>query len=139
MRKTTLGIATALALFACSDTFATEMTRSEYKAQEAHVLAKYEADRQKCGAGIGNGVELCVAKARGARKVASAELEAAYKPSLATNYDAALARAQADYAITNEECNDKDAMTRKVCERVAKAALERAEAEAMAAMKTASR
>ena len=138
MRKT-LGIATVFAVFACSHAMATEMTRGEYKAREAHILANYEADRQKCGAGIGNGVDLCVAKARGARKVASAELEAAYKPSLATNYDAAIARAQAAYSITNEECNDKDAMTRKVCERVAKAALERAEAEAIAAMKTASR
>jgi hypothetical protein len=138
MRKI-LGIATALAVIAWTDALAAEMTRSEYKAREGHILAAYEADRQKCGAGIGDGVDLCVAKARAARKVASAELEAAYKPSLATNYDAAIARAQAAYSITNEECNDKDAMTRKVCERVAKAALERAEAEAMAAMKTAGR
>ena len=137
--RNTLGIATALAVFACGNALATGMTHGEYKAREARILANYEADRQKCGAGIGNGVDLCVAKARGARKIASAELEAAYKPSLATNYDAAIARAQANYAITNEECNDKDAMTRKVCERVAKAALERAEAEAVAAMKTASR
>jgi len=138
MRKV-LGIATVLAVFACGDALAAGMTRSEYKVQEIRIEAAYAADRQKCGAGIGNGVDLCVAKARGARKVASAELEAAYKPSLATNYDAAIARAQAAYSITNEECNDKDAMTRKVCERVAKAALERAEAEAMAAMKTAAR
>jgi hypothetical protein len=138
MRRT-LGIAIALAVFASGGASATEMTRSEYKARGAHILANYEADRQKCGAGIGDGVDLCVAKARGARKVANAELEAAYKPSLANNYDAAIARAQAAYSITNEECNDKDAMTRKVCERVAKAALERAEAEAMAAMKTARR
>jgi len=59
--------------------------------------------------------------------------------NLAADYDVAVARAQAAYSITNEECNDKDAMTRKVCERVAKAALDRAEAEALAAMKTASR
>src|SRR5258707_9353037 len=114
--RETLGIAVALAVFVCSDALAAGMTRSEYKASEARILAAYEADRQKCVAGIANGVDLCVAKARGARKVASAELEAAYKPSLANNYDAAVARAQVAYSITNEECSDKDAMTRKVCE-----------------------
>jgi hypothetical protein len=132
-----LTVATALALFACSDAFAAGMTRSEYRAQRTRIVTEYLAARQKCGAGIGDGVDLCVAHARGANKVARAELEAAYKPSLATNYDAAIARAQAAYAITNEECNDKDAAGRRVCERLAKAALERAEAEAVAAMKTA--
>lgn len=132
-----LTVATALALFAGGDAFAAGMTRGEYRAQRTRIVTEYLAARQKCGAGIGDGVDLCVAHARGANKVARAELEAAYKPSLATNYDAAIARAQATYAITNEECNDKNAGDRKVCERLAKAALERAEAEAVAAMKTA--
>jgi len=128
-----IGIATALTAFACCDALAAGMTANEYKSDKARIGAEYQADRQKCGAGIGNGVDLCVAHARGAQKVARAELEAAYKPSPATNYDAAIARAQAAYSITNEECDDKSGPVRKACEREAKTALARAKVEAKTA------
>jgi hypothetical protein len=62
------------------------MTASEYKSDKARIGAEYQADRQKCGAGIGNGVDLCVAHARGAPQDAPAELKAADKRGSASNY-----------------------------------------------------
>lgn len=133
-----LGIATAVAVFTCGAAAAAGMTKDEYKAGKARIAAEYQADRQKCGAHLGDATDLCIARARGAQKVAKAELEAAYKPSPRTNYDAAIAREQAAYAIAREECDDKEGEARKGCVRDARAAQERAKAAAMAAMKASS-
>jgi hypothetical protein len=136
--RNVLIIATAVTVLTCGAAAAAAMTRDEYKAGKARILAEYQADRQKCGAHLGDAADLCVARARGARKVATAELEAAYKPGPRTNYDAAVARAQAAYSIAKEECDDKEGAARKNCERDASAALNRARAEATAAMKASS-
>jgi hypothetical protein len=132
--RNTLCIATVVATFACGAA-AAPMTKDEYKAGKARIAAEYQAARQKCGAHLGNAAELCVDRARGAQQVAKAELEAAYKPSPRANYEAAIARAQAAYVIAKEECDSKKGEARKSCVNDAKAALERARAEAAAARK----
>ena len=109
--------------------------RAEYKASRARIVAEYEADRQKCGAHLGHGTELCVIRARGARKVAEAELEAAYKPGPRTHYEAAIARADAGYAVAQKECQAQKGDARKGCAKDAKAARDRARAAATAARK----
>jgi hypothetical protein len=129
------GIATALAVFTCTAVVAAGMTRDEYKAARARIAAEYEADRQQCGAHLGHAAELCVTRARGAKQVAQAELEATYKPSPRTNYDAAIARAKSTYAIAKKECEDQKGDAREGCEKDARAAQERARAAATAARK----
>ena len=133
--RNVLGIATALAVFTCGGAAAAGITKEEYKAGKAHIAAEYEADRQKCGAHLGDAADLCVARARGAQRVAEAELEAAYKPTPRSNYDAAIARAQAANTLAKEECDDRKGEARKSCEKEAAIALKRAKAEATAAMK----
>lgn len=133
-----LGIATAVAVFTCTGAAAAGMTKQEYRDGKARIAAEYQADRQKCGAHLGDAADLCVARARGAQKVARAELEAAYKPSPRTNYEAAIARVQAAYAIAKEECNDRKGEAQKGCMREAKVAQDRAKAEAIAAAKASS-
>lgn len=134
MRKI-LGITMIVAVVTCGAAVAAPMTKDEYKAKKTLIAAEAQVDRQKCGARYGNAVDLCVARARGALKVAKAELEAAYKPSPRTNYAAAIARAQATEAIAKEECDDKARDMRKACVKEAKAALERAKAEALSVRK----
>lgn len=135
--RNVIGFAT-LAFLTCGAATAAALTKEEYKAGKARIAAEYEADRQKCGAHLGNAAEICVARARGARKVAQAELEANHKPSPRTNYEAAIARSQAAYAIAKEECDAREGGMRKVCVRQATAAQERAKAEASAARKASS-
>ena len=91
--RNTLGIAMAVLAFACGPAVGAGMSRQDYKAAKKRIAAEYQAERQKCGARYGNALDLCVAHAHAARDVAKAELEAAYKPSPRTNYDAAIARA----------------------------------------------
>jgi len=130
-----LGIAAAVAALTCGAPAAAGMTKDEYKAGQARIAAEYQIDRQKCGARHANAADLCIARARGAQKVAKAELEAAYKPSPRSNYEAAMARAQAAYRVAKEECDEKQGEARRACVRDAKAAQERATAAARAAMK----
>ena len=135
MRNVT-GIATVVALFACGEAAAAAITRDDYKAGKARIAAEYEAERQKCGPSLGNPTEICVARARGARKVATAELEAAYKPGPRTYHAAAIARAEAAYSIAKQECDRQKGVARTACDKDAKAAFERAKADAKAAQKT---
>ena len=102
--------------------------------RKKRITSEYLAERQKCGTGYGHAYELCVAHAHGLRDVAKAELEAAYKPSPRNYYDAAIARAKSAYTIAKEECDDKRGTQRKACRKDAKDALERARAEAKAAL-----
>lgn len=127
------GIATILAVVTCAAAAAADMTKNEYQASRARIAAEYQAHRQKCGAHVGNPAQLCLARARGAQAVARAELEAAYKPGPRTHYDAAIARAQAAYAIAKQECDNSEGDARKNCMKDARAARERAKAEAIAA------
>ena len=133
--RTLLSIAAALAVCGCTAASAAALTKEEYKAGKARVAAEYQADRQKCGAHLGNAAEQCVARARGAQKAGKAELEAAYKPSPRTQYDAAIARAEAAYEIARKECGGKGGETRKGCLKDAKAGQAEAKAAASAARK----
>ena len=124
-----VGIAAAVAAFTCA---AAPMTKDEYDAGKARIAAEYRADRQKCGERHGNAADLCIARSRGEQRVARAELDAAFKPSPNANLAAANARAQAAYAIAMQECDDRKREARSGCVKDAKAARERAKAEASA-------
>lgn len=120
------------ALIACSAVQAATLTKEQYAAGKARIAAEYVVERQKCGARHGNSADVCIARARGGKKVALAELEAGYKPSPETNYAAAMARAQAAEVIAKEECDYRTRDMRKGCVKDAKAATQRARAEALA-------
>jgi len=128
------GIAIAVLAFAWGPAQGAGMSKEDYQAAKKRIAAEYQVERQKCGARYGNALDLCVAHAHGARDVAKVELEAAYKPGARTNYDAAIARSKAAYAVAKEECDDKRGPERAACMKEAKASLERARAEAKTAM-----
>lgn len=122
--------AMAALAFACAAAAGASMSREDYRAAKKRIAAEYQAERQKCGARHGNALDLCIARAHGVRDVAKAELEAAYKPSPRTDYDAAIARAGAAYSVAKEKCDDQRGAEKKACMKDAKDALARARAEA---------
>jgi hypothetical protein len=134
-----LTILLTTAIVAMSAAATAAMTRDEYKAGKARIAAEYEAERQKCGERIGNATDVCVALARGMRKASTAELEAAYKPGPRGNYEAANARADAEYGIATKRCGYKEGEERKECLKDAKAAQQLAKNEAKAAREAARR
>jgi hypothetical protein len=132
MRKA-LGIGFAGLVLACGIATAAEMTKAEYRAGRKNIEAAYETERQKCAVRYGPAANICVAHAHGVRDVAKAELEAQYKPSARTDYNAAIARANASYANAKAECGEQQPAARKACLKEALDARDRARSEAQAA------
>jgi hypothetical protein len=131
MRITT-GIAITVLAFACGPAMGAAMSKQDYQAAKKRIAAEYQTERQKCGVRYGNALDECVARAHAVRDVAKAELEAEYKPGPRTYYDAAIARAKAAYSVAKEVCDEKRGPEKKACMKDAKAAQERAIAEAKA-------
>ncbi len=69
-------------------TSAMAMEPAEYKAAKDQISADYKANKQKCDALQGNAKDVCQKEAKGAEKVAKAELDARYKPSDKAAYKA---------------------------------------------------
>jgi hypothetical protein len=98
------------------------LTKEEYKAQGDRISADYKAGRDKCGTLKDNAKDICVAEAKGAEKIAKADLEAQYKPSPRNDEKAAVAKADAAYDVAKEKCDDQTGNGKDVCIKDAKAA-----------------
>jgi hypothetical protein len=77
-----------------------------------------------------------MAEAKGNQKVAKAELDARDKNTNKARQEAREARAEADYQVAKEKCDDKGGNEKNVCVKEAKAARTAAMADAKVARKT---
>jgi hypothetical protein len=109
------------------------MSRDQYKADKDRIEAQYKADSDQCKSMKGNAADICKAEAKGKEKVAKAELEANYKNTDKARYDARVARADADYDVAKEKCDDMSGNQKDVCVKEAKAAHTKAKADAKVA------
>ena len=109
------------------------MSRDAYKAQENRVEAQYKADKERCSSLTGNAKDVCQAEAKGNEKVAKAQLEADYKNTDKARNDARVAKADADYDVAKEKCDDLSGNQKDVCVKEAKAAHTKAKADAKVA------
>ena len=132
--RTALAAAIALCLPALS---LAGMTKAEHESAKKSIEVDYKAAKSACEPLAGNTKDVCVAQAKGQEKVARAELQATYKPSADSRYEARLARAQADFTVAKEKCDDKGGNAKDVCVKEAEAAQTAAKADAKAQMKTA--
>jgi hypothetical protein len=112
------------------------MSNTDYKAAKTKIGAEYKTEKAACGSLSGNANDICVAEAKGKEKVARADLEAAYKPTQKTYYKARVAKAEADYAVAREKCDDQAGNVKDVCVKEAKAAETAAKADATVKRKT---
>ncbi len=128
-------IAVAIGLAFSAGAMAQGMSTNEYKADKKGIAAEYKSAKSNCDSFSGNVKDRCKAEARGNEKIAKAELEFRYKPTDKTRYDARVAKAQADYAMAKEQCDDKAGNVKDVCLKQAKAAEISAKADAKAQMK----
>jgi hypothetical protein len=134
--KTFTLTALAAAIALCAPAMALAgMTKSEYEAGKKSIEADYKSTRAGCDPLAANTKDICVAKAKGIEKVALAELANTYKPTVKARYDARLAKAEADYAVAKEMCDEKSGNAKDVCVKEAKAIETAAKADAKANMK----
>ena len=137
MNKFTISaIALAISLTFSANAMATDMSKNVYKVAEKRIDAEYKSDKANCASLSGNAKDICKAKAKGKDNVAQAELDAQYKPSKKATYNVGVAKAESDYAVADEQCDDKAGNDKDVCEKEAKAALVHAKADAKVKMTT---
>lgn len=126
----------ALTVAFCGAALAADMSKDQYKAAKTDIGAKYKTERAACDSLAANAKDICVVEAKGKEKVARAELEAGYKPSLKASYKVSVAQAEANYSMAREKCDDKAGNDKDVCVKEAKAAEVAAKADSTAARKT---
>lgn len=129
-------IVIALSLAFSAGAMAESMTKNQHKSHVKSIESTYKVDKTGCDSTAGNAKDICVAEAKGKQSVAKAELEANYKPSVKARYDANVAKADADYSVANEKCDDKSGNDKDVCVKEAKATKVHQIADAKTQMKS---
>lgn len=131
--KPTLGaIAAAIALAFSSGTLAQSMSKDEHKTSKDKIEADAKAARASCDKLAGNAKDVCQAEAKAREKIDKADLEARFKNTDKARYDAQVAKADADYSVAKEKCDDKSGKEKDACVKEAKAAQASAKANARA-------
>lgn len=123
-------IAVAIALVFNAGAIAQSMSKGEYNTRKNRIAAEYQSARMSCDSLSGNARDVCRAEAKGKQRVEMAELNVDYKPGPTTHYYLSIAKANADYAVAREMCDDQVGIDKKICLKKAKAEQTRAKAEA---------
>ena len=135
-KYTTTAIAVAIGLTFSVGAMAQTMSKHDYKTGVERIESEYKSDKKNCQSLSGNANDICMAEAKGKEKVAKADLEASNKNTKKAHYDALIAKAEADYSVAKEKCDDQAGNVKDVCLKEAKAAEIAAKADAKSQMKT---
>ena len=111
------------------------MSRHDYSSSKDSISAQFKTDKNACQALSGNAKDICIAEAKGKEKVAKADLEARYKDTIEARYEARVAKAEAEYSIAKQKCDDQAGNVKDVCIKAAQAAETSAKADAKSQMK----
>ena len=128
MKIQLMSIAVALA-FATGAQAQSTSARQVKNADQDRIEAEYKAAKEKCDTLEGNAKDVCQKEAKGKEKIAKAELDAKMNPTAANQRKAREAKAEADYDVAKERCDDQTGNDKDVCQKDAKAAYERAKAD----------
>lgn len=109
---------------------AAPITKEAYSAQKDRIAAAYKAEKNACSTLSGNAKDVCVEESQAKEKIAKADNEAAFKNTEDARYDARVARAEANYAVAKEKCDDLSGNPKDVCVKEARAAEVKAKADA---------
>jgi hypothetical protein len=103
--------------------------RQVKNADQDRIEAEYKAAREKCDTLEGNAKDVCQKEAKAKEKTAKAELNAKTNPTASNQRKAKEAKAEGEYEVAKERCDDQKGNEKDVCEKNAKAAFERAKAD----------
>lgn len=116
---------------------AASMSKADYQASHERISRDQKVAKENCNSMSGNARDICIAEASGKQRIALAELDWAYKPSAKTKSQVLVTKAEAEYAVAIQRCDDLSANPKDLCVREAKAAEASAKADAKAEMKAA--
>jgi hypothetical protein len=132
MKLKVIGIAAAFALagaaHAQTQSSSSGADRKMKNAEEDRIEAEYKADKAKCDAMSGNAKDVCQKEAKGKEKVAKAELDAKKDPSPRNQRKVEEAKADSQYDVAKERCDDMKGKEKDACQKDAKAQHDKAKA-----------
>lgn len=127
----------AISAIAFSDgAMAQNMSLRAHLAAEQAIDSEYQAARSNCDPLTGNAKAVCTTAALGHEKIAKAALDARDQPGMDADYGVDIARAEADYAVAHQKCNDQPANLKEVCFHESQAAQVRAISDAQTQLNT---
>ena len=128
-------ISLAIGLTFSVGAMAETMSKDIYKASTDRIETEYKADKAKCDSLSGNASDICIAESKGKEKIAKADLDARNKNNNESRYDALVAKAEANYSVAKEKCDDQAGNKKDICIKEAKAAETAAIADAKSQLK----
>jgi hypothetical protein len=118
------------ALLAAAGALAAPLNRTDYLAGKDRISADYKVDKAACQQTTGNAKDICVLQAKGKEAVARAELELGYTGKPGDAAKVPVVRADTDFKIAKERCDDLAGNPKATCLTEAKAVHEKALADA---------
>ena len=106
------------------------ITKEVRKAHLERIEAEYDAGQARCKPLERRPRNVCYEQVRGARDIASAELEMQYQPSAENDEKLRVARAEASYGVSLERCKALEGNAKDICRKDAMAVLAAAKADA---------
>jgi len=115
---------------------ADKMSKDDYKAAKDKITADYKAAKSACDSQKGNAHDICEKEAQAKEKVAMAELDFNNTGKDSDRMKLEKVKAEQDYAVAKEKCEDKKGAEERACKKEAKAAEKKALADIKAEKKT---
>ena len=138
MNMKTLALAIALTFGFAGHAMAKDaMSKDAYKAEKDKIENQAKSDKKACEAMKENAKDICQAEAKAKEKIAKAELDAKNKPSPKADDKVRLMKAEGEYEIAKEKCEDQKGDGMMACKKDAKAAHDKAKADIKSAGKAA--
>jgi len=119
-----------LSLLSMTAAYAETMSKTDYKAAKTHISETYKTDKAACKSHSGNAKDVCIQEAKAKEKVGRAELEYSYTGKATDRNKMHVVKAETDYAVAKEKCDDLAGNAKHVCVQEAKAAEQKALADA---------
>ena len=119
-----------LSLICATATQADMISKPDYKAGKTRISETYKADKMACVSQAGNARDVCEEEAKGKEKIARAELEYSYSGKAVDRNKVHVVKAKADYEVAKEKCDDQAGNAKNLCVQEAKAAEQKALADA---------
>ena len=107
---------------AASPTARTPLTADQARAEHDRIEAVYKADKEACDRFKDNTKDICQAEAKAKERVANAEVAYRESGSDSDRMKLAETRANAEYDVAKERCEDRPRDAQELCKKDAKAA-----------------
>lgn len=131
MKNHLLALTAALCASLAGGAYAADsMDKAAYKAAKDKIEAQAKSDKKACDSMKENAKDVCQAEAKAKEKIAKAELDAQNRPDARATEKVALMKAEGEYEVAKEKCEDLQGAAVASCKKDAKVAYDKVKAEA---------